>query len=48
MLLHPLKIAPPPGVPLRQIQFVGSFPSSEGKLSHLDFILLLVYYYKMC
>ena len=34
----------PPGVSLRQIQFVVILMSSEGKLSPIYLILLLVYY----
>jgi hypothetical protein len=43
---HPLQTAPPPYVPLQQIQFVVTLTSSEGKLSH-SFFTLLVYFYKV-
>jgi hypothetical protein len=39
MLVHPIKTVPLPGVPLRQIQFVINWMSSEGKFSHLSQIL---------
>jgi hypothetical protein len=48
VLVHPIKIAPPVGVQLPQIQFVINFMSSELKLSHLvrcDIILL--HYFKV-
>jgi hypothetical protein len=32
---HPLQIAPPPYVPLQQVQFVVTLTPSEDKLSHL-------------
>jgi hypothetical protein len=35
MSVHPIKIAPPVGVQLPQIQFLINWMSSEGKLSHL-------------
>jgi hypothetical protein len=40
VLVHVIKTAPPPGAPLRQIQFVIIWMSSERKLSHLDVMLL--------
>jgi hypothetical protein len=40
MLVHPIQTVPPAGVQLPQIQFVINWMSLEGKLSHLDVILL--------
>jgi hypothetical protein len=35
ILVHPSHTVPPPGIPLRQIHFVVTSTSAEGKLSHL-------------
>jgi hypothetical protein len=48
MLVHLPKIVLPPGVPLRQNQFVINCISSEGKLSHLATChIILFQYYKV-
>lgn len=41
MLVHPSKAAPPPGVPLLQIQVVVTLILSKGTLSQTDLILFL-------
>jgi hypothetical protein len=48
VLIRPTKIVPPPGVPLRQIQFVINCMSSEGKSSHLVRCdIILIHYYEV-
>jgi hypothetical protein len=48
MWVHPVQIVPPAGVPLRQIQFIINWMSSEGKLSHLVRChIILLHYYKV-
>jgi hypothetical protein len=47
MLVHSIKIVPPAGVQLPQIQFIINWMFSEGKLSHLVRCDILLHYFKV-
>jgi hypothetical protein len=47
VLVFPIKIVPPAGVQLPQIQFIINCMSSEGKFSHLVRCDILLHYYKV-
>ena len=47
MLVNSQKIVPLPALSLSKIQFLLILTSSEGKLSHLDLVLLLIPYHKV-